>query len=68
MHSQHFSKKFLNIFQDFSYNFHELMSPFVIVSRNLVMISENFLKIVDFVDNSGYFKSFATKALENTNL
>ena len=48
------------------------MSPFVIVSRNHVLNNEKSQKIVDFVNDSGYFFAilsyFATKARENADL
>ena len=48
----------LNIFLDFSQIFHELMSPYVTVSRNHELNGEKSQKIVDFVDDSGYFTAF----------
>ena len=37
----------------------------MIVSRNLVLISKNFEKLVDFVNNSGYFTEFCVISLQN---
>ena len=35
------------------------MSPFVIASRNHALNNEKSQKIVDFVDDSGYFTAFS---------
>ena len=38
------------------------MSPFVIVSRKYVLNNEKSQKIVDFVNDSGYFTAFCGNA------
>ena len=44
------------------------MSPFVMVLRNHVLNNEKSQKIVDFVNDSGYFTAFRVIERQNANL